>query len=68
MNAVEWGFVTMYAYLHRMEFCVGWLPFRQFYGSDPKTPYISFVVIATLFDNFWRHPIGGPYESVLLRG
>jgi hypothetical protein len=51
-----------------MELCVGRLTLRQFYGRDSETPYISFMVIAALFDDFWRHPVRSAHECILLRG
>ena len=51
-----------------MKFCVGRLTLRQLYGCDPETPYVSFMIIAALFDNFRRHPVRSPYEGILLRG
>ena len=51
-----------------MKLSIRRLALRQFYGSDPKTPYIGFMVIAALFDNFRRHPVRSAYECILLRG
>jgi hypothetical protein len=62
------GFTAIEAYLHRMEFCIWGFSFGQFYGSNTETPYISFMIIATLFDNLRRHPVRCSYECVLLRG
>jgi hypothetical protein len=51
-----------------MELSVGRLTLGQFYGSNPETPYIGFMVIPALLDNFRRHPVWGAYERILLRG
>ena len=51
-----------------MKLSIRRLTLRQFYGSDSKTPYISFMVVAALLDNFRRHPVWGAYECILLRG
>lgn len=49
-----------------MELSVGRLTLRQFYGRNSETPYIGFMIIPALFDNFWRHPVRGAYECILL--
>jgi hypothetical protein len=51
-----------------MQLSVGRLTLRQFYGRNPETPYIGFMIIPALLDNFWRHPVWGAYECILLRG
>ena len=51
-----------------MKLGVGRLTLCQFYGSDSEAPYIGFMIITTLLDNFRRHPVWCAYERILLRG
>jgi len=39
--------------LHWMQLCIWWFAFRQLDSSDTQTPYIGFVVVTTLFYDFW---------------
>ena len=53
-------------HLHWMQFCIRWLALRQFNCCDTQTPDVSLVIVSTLFDHLWRHPVWCPNKGVFL--
>ena len=43
-----------------------WLSINHLDSRDPKRPDISFEVITSLLNDFWRHPERGTNEGVAL--
>lgn len=56
------------SYLHGMQLRIRRFTFGKLYGCDAQTPYICFVIITALLDDFWRHPVRCAYERILLGG
>ena len=60
--------VTGVNYLHWVELCIRRFTFSQFDGRNAQAPDIRLVVIPTLFNDLWGHPVRGSNKRVLLGG
>ena len=53
--------------LHGVKLGIRWLAMSKFNGHNAERPNVGLVVVATLFDDFWRYPVRGAHERVFLR-